>query len=181
MKNKLSNIIGKTKKTLEKPELLFLPASITYYIMLAIVPMFTILVLVASQFSLSISSVVDFLRDILPEQAASVIIDVISGRGFDTNVGIFTFFAFLVSADGMYAIIVASNTLYKVENNNIIKDRVKSFILLFVIITYRLLLQHQEVLFPPRIREKLRHQWKYETFCLRNQAGLLLQRCLHHR
>lgn len=135
MKNKLSNIIGKTKKTLEKPELLFLPASITYYIMLAIVPMFTILVLVASQFSLSISSVVDFLRDILPEQAASVIIDVISGRGFDTNVGIFTFFAFIVSADGMYAIIVASNTLYKVEKNNIIKDRVKSFILLFVIIT----------------------------------------------
>ena len=66
MKNKLSNIIGKTKKTLEKPELLFLPASITYYIMLAIVPMFTILVLVASQFSLSISSVVDFCRDILP-------------------------------------------------------------------------------------------------------------------
>ena len=130
MKNKLSNIIGKTKKTLEKPELLFLPASITYYIMLAIVPMFTILVLIASQFSLSISSVVDFLRDILPEQAASVIIDVISGRGFDTNVGIFTFFAFLVSADGMYAIIVASNTLYKVEKNNIIKDRVKSFILL---------------------------------------------------
>ena len=135
MKNKLSNIIGKTKKTLEKPELLFLPSSITYYIMLAIVPMFTILILVASQFSLSISSVVDFLRDILPEQAASVIIDVISGRGFDTNVGIFTFFAFLVSADGMYAIIVASNTLYKVNNNNIIKDRVKSFILLFVIIT----------------------------------------------
>ena len=40
MKNKLSNIIGKTKKTLEKPELLFLPASITYYRMLAIVPMF---------------------------------------------------------------------------------------------------------------------------------------------
>ncbi len=134
MKKKLKGYLEETIKTLQKKEMAFLPASIAYFIVLAIIPIFTLLVLIASKFSLSIDQVMVLIRDILPPQSSETVIDVISGKGFDTNLGLFIVFAIILATNGTYSIIVASNTLYRVRKNNVIKNRIKSFILLFLII-----------------------------------------------
>lgn len=111
-----------------------LPANIAFYIILAIIPMLTILVLLASSFNISIDLVSNLVKNIMPEQVSSVIIDVISGKGFDSNVGLFNIMAFILASNGTNSIIVTSNALYKIKNSDWIKNRISSFVLLIIII-----------------------------------------------
>ena len=126
--------IKKIGAILSKEELGILPASLTYYFVLAIIPIITITVLIASSFNISIDKVVTLINDILPYKASSFIIEIISGKGFDSNVGIFNLIAFIGATKGTYAIIKTANNLYKVKETDIIKDRIKSGLLLINIL-----------------------------------------------
>lgn len=130
MKNKFKKI----KKILSRDELGILPASLTYYFVLAIIPILTLTVLIASSFHISIDRVIILFNDILPSKISNFIIDIIAGKGFDSNVGFFNIFAFVIASNGTYAIVKAANNLYKVKNSDIIKDRIKSVIILFNIV-----------------------------------------------
>ena len=152
----MDKIVGKVKKQIEKAkikryfkklieilslkELRILPAYLAYSFVLAVVPILTIIVIVASFFSISIDSVISLLTDLLPSYASRVVVDAISGQSFDFSVGLLNIVTFCIAANGMYAIISASNSLYKIEETNIIKDRLRSVIILLVIIILLLFL-----------------------------------------
>ena len=134
MKARIKGYLKKLGKILKKPEMAILPANIAFNIILAIIPLLTIVVLIASYFDISIDLVSNLISDILPRQVSNVIIEVISGKGFDRSVGIFTFIAFIIASNGAYAIINTSDTLYKIKGADTVKKRVSSIILLFIII-----------------------------------------------
>lgn len=152
----MDKIVGKVKKQIEKAkikryfkklieilslkELRILPAYLAYSFVLAVVPILTIIVIVAGFFSISIDSVISLLTDLLPSYASRVVVDAISGQSFDFSVGLLNIVTFCIAANGMYAIISASNSLYKIEETNIIKDRLRSIIILLVIIILLLFL-----------------------------------------
>ena len=130
----MDKIVGKVKKQIEKAkikryfkklieilslkELRILPAYLAYSFVLAVVPILTIIVIVASFFSISIDSVISLLTDLLPSYASRVVVDAISGQSFDFSVGLLNIVTFCIAANGMYAIISASNSLYKIEETN---------------------------------------------------------------
>ena len=124
----------KIKTILSRDELGILPASLTYYFVLAIIPLLTITVLIASSFNISVDAVANLLGDILPYKASSFIIEIIKGKGFDGNVGLFNIIAFIVASNGTYAIIKTANNLYKIKDSDLVKDRIKSFVILFNIV-----------------------------------------------
>lgn len=134
MKKKITNYIKALIKILKKREMSVLPASIAYYIVMALVPTLTIIVLIASSFSLSIDSLISLLSDILPEQASSVIVDVISGKGFDSNLGFFNIVAFALATNGTYSLVTTANTLYNVNEVDTIKDRIRATLLLILVV-----------------------------------------------
>lgn len=135
MKRKIKGYFKKLFKILSKPEMAILPSNIAFNLILAIIPILTIIVLIASSFDISIDLVTKLIRNIMPEQVSTVIIDVISGKGFDTNVGISNILAFILASNGTYAIINASDALYKIENKDGIKKRISSLVILLIIIT----------------------------------------------
>lgn len=134
MKEKIKGYLKKLIKILQKPEMAILPGNIAFYIILAIIPLLTIVVLFASTMNISIDLVTNFVKTMMPSQVSEVIIDVISGKGFDKSVGFFNIVAFVLASNGTYAIITTSNTLYKIKNTDWLKGRITSFILLLVII-----------------------------------------------
>lgn len=140
MKRKIKGYFKTLFKILAKPEMAILPSNIAFNLILAIIPILTIIVLIASSFDISIEMVTKLVESLMPEQASEIIIDVISGKGFDTNVGLSNIIAFILASNGTYAIINASDTLYKIENKDKIKTRVSSFIILFIIIMLLLFL-----------------------------------------
>ena len=134
MKKKIRGYLKKLFKILDKPEMAILPSNIAFNIILAIIPLLTIIVLIASSFDLSIDLVAELVKRIMPEQVSSVIIEVISGKGFDRNIGISNVVAFFLASNGTYAIINASDALYKIENKDKIKKRISSLVILVIII-----------------------------------------------
>ena len=140
MKRKIKGYFRKLFKILSKPEMAILPSNIAFNLILAIIPILTIIVLIASSFDISIDLVTKFVKSIMPDQVSAVIIDVISGKGFDTNVGISNILAFALASNGTYAIITASDTLYKIDPKDKLKKRISSLIILLIIITLILFL-----------------------------------------
>ena len=140
MKRKIKRYFRKLFKLLAKPEMAILPSNIAFNLILAIIPLLTIIVLIASSFDISIDLVTNFVQRIMPEQVSGVIIDVISGKGFDSGVGISIVVAFFLASNGTYAIITASDTLYKIDNKDKIKKRISSVVILIIIILLLLFL-----------------------------------------
>lgn len=134
MKAKMKEYFRKLKKILQKPEMAILPSNIAFNIILAIIPLLTIVVLIANKFGISVNFVINLIDNIMPKQVSNIVAEVISGKGFDRSIGIFNIIAFIVASNGTYAIINTSNALYKIKEKDYIKDRVSSIILLFIVI-----------------------------------------------
>ena len=140
MKQKIIKYFKKLFKILKKPEMAILPSNIAFNIILAIIPTLTIIALIASSFDISISMVEKLIASIMPEEVSEIIIDVISGKGFDKTVGLSNLIAFILASNGAYAIITASDTLYKTNNKDNIKKRITSLVIITIIITLLLFL-----------------------------------------
>ena len=140
MKQKIIKYFKTLFKILKKPEMAILPSNIAFNIILAIIPTLTIIALIASSFDISISMVEKLIASIMPEEVSEIIIDVISGKGFDKTVGLSNLIAFILASNGAYAIITASDTLYKTNNKDNIKKRITSLVIITIIITLLLFL-----------------------------------------
>jgi len=140
MKRKITGYFKKLFRILKKPEMAILPSNIAFNIILAIIPILTITALIASSFDISIDMVEKLITTIMPNEVSQIIIDVISGKGFDETVGISNLIAFILASNGAYAIIIASDTLYKTNNKDAIKKRVNSLVIITIIIMLLLFL-----------------------------------------
>lgn len=140
MKRKIKGYFKKLFKLLAKPEMAILPSNIAFNLILAIIPILTIIVLIASKFEISIDLVTNLIQSMMPDEVSNVIIDVISGKGFDSRIGISNVIAFVLASNGTYAIITASDTLYKINDNDKIKKRISSLVILFIILMLLLFL-----------------------------------------
>lgn len=134
MMDKVKKYVKKIIKILSLKELQILPAYLSYNFVLALIPILTIIVIVAGWFSVSIDSITGLIEDILPSYASDVVIPAISGKEFDFSVGFLNLITFILASNGTYAIVTASNSLYKVENSSQIRDRIKSVVILLLII-----------------------------------------------
>lgn len=132
--NKIKPYINKIIEILSLKELRILPAYLSYSLVLAIIPIITIIVVIVGAFGISIDTVTTLINDLLPSYASDVIVNAISGESFDISVGVLNLATFAVAANGMYAIINASNNLYKIESKSPIKDRIRSFVILIIMI-----------------------------------------------
>ena len=135
MKERIKRYFKKLFKILKKPEMSILPSNIAFNLILALIPLLTIVVLIASSFDISIAKVASLVESIIPKQVSDIIIEVISGKGFDNSVGIFNIAAFVIASNGTYAIITTSDALYKIQEKNEIKKRISAIIILLIIIT----------------------------------------------
>lgn len=134
IKYKFQKNISKVFKAFNKMEMRILPGNVAFFFVLALIPIITIVIFVASYFSISITTITELIESVLPKDASQIIINVISGKDFDGSIGTFNIIALLVASNGTYAIINASNTLYNIKKSDPLKDRVKSLILLDILL-----------------------------------------------
>ena len=130
----MTNYLKSFLKNFNKVEMRILPGNMAFYFVLAIIPLLTMIVWIASYFSISIESVFNLIKNVVPKEVSSMIIESLSGRSLDTGMGVFNISAFLVASNGTYAIVNAANTLYEVENTDTLRDRIKAVFLLILVI-----------------------------------------------
>lgn len=141
MKNRINKAKGKIKeflknfyKVLRKPDMVILPGNIAFYMCLAIIPSLSLLSFGASILNLS----TDVIYDFISHSFSSEIADLILGVNLNNIVGmdfIVTIIVGLyVASNGTDAIILASNTIYNVENKSWIKRRFKALGMMFIFV-----------------------------------------------
>lgn len=125
-----------------KPEMLTLPSTLAYYFVLAIVPIISFLLLIATSFNLSTTFITQFIEQNFSKEVMDVITPMITGYNFNFGFVVYLLIAFFIVSNGCDSIIIASNMVFNIENKNYIKRRMKAFamtILLFILFTFMLI------------------------------------------
>lgn len=133
MKNKIYKARGSITeffknfiKVLRKPNMVILPGNIAFYFVLAIIPSLSLLSYGASILNLSTDVIYNFIE----KSFTSEIADLILGVNLSNVVGIDFIITIVVgsyvASNGADAIILASNTIYNIENKSWFKRRIKA-------------------------------------------------------
>lgn len=134
MKERLKHIIKKLYTIITKPEMLILPGNLAFFLVLSLFPIFIIVGIISSTFSISIDSLIEIINESMPKQISEIIIAFISGKGIDFNIGFFTITAFILASNGPHSIIITSNTLYNLKHSSYLNRRIKAIILTFILV-----------------------------------------------
>ena len=130
----MKKYLKKILKILSLQELRILPSYLSYNFVLAIIPTFTIILLIASIFSISSDSVISFIKNIVPSYIGNILTSIISSKNYSLSIGLLNLLTLYASSRGIYAVIESANNLYKVKERNRTKDRFKSIIVLLILI-----------------------------------------------
>lgn len=114
-------------KVLRRSDMVILPGNLSFYFVLAIIPVLSIISYGASVLNLSVDYVYNFIASSFSEEIANLIL----GVDLSNNAGIEFFitliFGFYIASNGADSIIISSNTIYGIENKSWLKRRIKAF------------------------------------------------------
>ena len=130
MKKRISDFYKRIIKVMKRPDMMYLPGQIAFFLVLAIIPTMTLLSFIASILNLSLDFIHQFLTVAFSKTIADLILSVSPiGGGF--SFAVVLFMCYYLSSNGTSSIIVASNTIYGIKNKNFfefLKDIEISFV-----------------------------------------------------
>ncbi|MGI6329339.1 MAG: YihY/virulence factor BrkB family protein [Bacilli bacterium] len=134
VRTSIDEFYNKLKDVIKIPIMRVLPGQLAFYLVLSIIPIISLVGLIATFFSLSVNSFIELIEASFPAATSNLLIPLIDGKGFDFNVFIFVISAFLLASNGTYTIIVISNMLYGLKDSGLIKTRIKAIGLTCIIV-----------------------------------------------
>ena len=132
MKKRIKKTVKNFLKILKQPEMQVLPGQLAFNMLMSLIPILAICVSVISYF-ISNFNLSNVINDFLPTSLAEVIIPfVVSKEG--TSIFI-VFFAYIIMATkAPKSIIITSNNLYKIKEDNALKINLKAIFMTIVLI-----------------------------------------------
>ena len=115
-------------KITSKEEMKVLPGHLSFFLVLSLIPAITLIGLLCNIFDLSNGDIIEFFNDVAPTGVMEVVRPFINSSGSSIAL-IYLVIGFILVSNGAFAIIQTSNTLYKVQNSNQLKERIKSVFL----------------------------------------------------
>ena len=116
------------------PQMMHLPGSLAFFIILSIFPILMLVGIVASYFSVSIEGITRTISVALPNGVEKLLLPYIQAGTFPRNILISTIFAFILASNGTHALILASNSLYDIKNSSYLRRRIKALFLILLLI-----------------------------------------------
>lgn len=132
MKNGLKKGIKNIYELLSTNEMQVLPGQLAFYIIMSIVPILAICTGIIGHFITNFN-LISFISKMLPTSLANIIIPFVMSNS-NSSVYIVILGYLFMAANGPKAIIITSNELYKIKENNGLKLFFKSIIMTFVLI-----------------------------------------------
>lgn len=132
---KIKTLIKNLYQVIMKPEMRVLPGNLAFFFVLSIVPIITLIGFIASYFSISIDSLVDFLLSTLPREVTKILLPFIEGKGIDGNVVFYMITGFIVASNGAHSLILTSNILYDIPHSEFLKRRIKALFLTILMVS----------------------------------------------
>lgn len=137
MKKQKEKIKGSIKQNIElmnTPLMSILPGQISFFVILSLIPLASLIIMLASKLSLSFDAVTTFINHYLPEGVAGVILSIFEQQRVGTLDVVFIITAFYLAAKATHSIIIASTQIYNGRQRNFIRTRIKAIIMLMILI-----------------------------------------------
>ena len=128
---KFKNYIKRIIKLINLEEMRILPGHLAFNIVLMIVPIFSIIGVLGSNFG--VERIVYSLADNIPDAVLSIIDSALNSSSNGYNLFFFIIFSLWMVSGGCRAIIISSDILYKVKNSSNLKVMIKSFFMVFAL------------------------------------------------
>lgn len=132
---KIKRMFSDFSKSIQNPMVRVLPGQIAFFLVLSIFPILILIGVIASFFSISMDTVVNLISNGFPDEVVDLLMPLLSGKEFDTNVGILMVMGFFIASNGAHSIILASNTLYGFPHSDIVRRRVKSIFIIVLLVS----------------------------------------------
>lgn len=133
--NQVRAYLKKLITLIQKEEMRVLPGNLSFFLLLSIVPILTLVGIICSLFSLSFENIINGVGEFIPNEADTFLASFLSGTQNPGNLVVYFIVGFIVASNGAHSIIVASNTLYQIENETYLKRRIKALFLTIVLIS----------------------------------------------
>ena len=116
-----------------RPEMKILPGQLAFFLVLAIFPLLTLFGYLGSKILFIAEPLVDILTKFVPENVMQIILPFVEQSHITGNILFFMIIGFILVSNGTYSIIITSNELYNLKNDDYIKDRVKAFFMIILL------------------------------------------------
>ena len=133
-KEKIKGHVKENVNLMSTPLMSILPGQISFFVILSIIPLISLLVMFASKLSISFDFVMDFINHYLPGGVSNVIISIFESQKVGTLDIFFIITAFYVAAKATHSIIIASTQIYNGKQRNFLRTRIKAIILVLTIV-----------------------------------------------
>ena len=134
MKKKIDTLFRKLILILQKPQMRVLPGNLAFFLVLSIVPLVTLLVFLGSLLNIPVDQLLSSVNQVLPNEITEFLMPAFTESSINLGTIIILFITFFVASNGSNCIIITSNTLYKINDTNPIKNRLKAIIITIVIL-----------------------------------------------
>ena len=118
----------KLAKITNMDEMKILPGHLSFFLVLSLIPAITLVGMTCNMLGISNNDVIEFFDDTAPTGVVEIIKPFFNSSGANMAL-IYLIIGFVLISNGAYAIILASNTLYKIQDTSQLKGRIKAFFL----------------------------------------------------
>ena len=132
--NKISIYFKKLLSIINKPEMKILPGQLAFFLVMSVFPILTLIGLVATSFNISMDTLIEFMRKVMPLEVSETLIPFIQGNGIDLKIGFSMIIGFIIASNGAQSLIVTSNRLYNIKDSNYLSRRIKALFLTILLV-----------------------------------------------
>lgn len=133
-KNKLMTMVRKNLDIMHTPLMSILPGQISFFVILSVVPLLSILAMIISKLSFSFETVGYVIDSCLPTGISSIVFSIFEQQRVGAADIFFIITAFYLASKATHSIIVASTTIYNGKQTDFIRTRVKAIIMLIILV-----------------------------------------------
>lgn len=134
MKEKVKKTIKYLYTNMSSKEMGILPGHLAFYLLLMLIPFLTLMGSLLTTIDIGTSSITDIIYNNLPKNIANLIISISEQESSNISLWMLLIPTLILASNGTYSMITASNSIYKIENSSYIKNRLKAFVMLVVLV-----------------------------------------------
>src|SRR5574344_1653974 len=121
MKKRFQDFINDLKYVLSKIQTSVIAGQLAFFLVLSIVPILTLIAYAAGALNLSIEYIKEFVEKIFSDDVVSLIVPAIAYTKINFKTILLLTVGLYVASNGTKSIIIASNTIYNINDRNLIK------------------------------------------------------------
>ena len=133
-REKIKGSIRENVELMSTPLMSILPGQISFFVILSIIPMASILFMCISKLSFNFESVAGAINHYLPAAASTLILSIFDQQKAGAIDVIFIITAFYLAAKATHSVIIASTQIYGGKQKDFFRTRIKAIIMLLILI-----------------------------------------------